>query len=91
MKLYVCGIAMMLSGYAASSQEYNVPYKHEGKYVLINQAGKQVLDNTYDELKWISGAFFIGTTQIKSNEPLVVGNHTYIPIYEGRKVYHNQT
>lgn len=83
MKLYVCGIAMMLWGYAASSQEYNVPYKHEGKYVLINQAGKQVLDNTYDELKWISDKFFMGTTKIKSDEPLKVGNQTYIRGSEG--------
>ena len=83
MKLYVCGIAMMLSGYTTFSQEFNVPYKQESKYVLINQSGKQVLDKTYDELKWISGTFFMGTTQIKSDEPLVVGNHTYLRGSEG--------
>lgn len=66
MKPFFWALSLVTISFTAysQSQDYNVPYKHYEKYVLINQNGIPVLDNTYDDLKWISDKFFMGTTKI---------------------------
>lgn len=62
---------------AANAQQYNVPYKLQDKFYLIDNEGKQVLDKTYDNLQWISDDYFMGTVNSNDTMPLVLDNNTY--------------
>jgi hypothetical protein len=78
MKKTILTKCLLLSCFAAMSQSYNVPYKHQNKFILINNNGVQVLDNQYDQIQWLSDKYLMGTNKINSDEPLVVGNQTYM-------------
>ena len=96
MKLYLYTIGLSFLNISAIAQEFNVPYKYNDKYILINQSGTQVLDNIYDELKWINGSMFIGSNHTKTSEPLDLGpdKHSYgryeVGIIETDLIYNNK-
>lgn len=85
MKPFIYVLGLVVLSHTANSQEYNVPFKHQDRYVLINKNGTKVLDKSYDHLKWLEGAYFIGSVYTKSTEPLDLGpdKHGYGRYAEG--------
>lgn len=82
-----CFIALLLiAAITVKAQQFNLPVQKDQQYILINNQGKQVLSKAYDKLQWISGPYFMGTTQQTDTAPLVIGQNRFLRNHEGIKV-----